>query len=94
MSNLHIRPAKVEDSIIIHNFITDLAKYEKAEHEVLASVGDIETSLFSGNSTTQAVIACIDNQPIGFAVFFANYSTWRGPVDTNRITPAGKHFFG
>ena len=78
MSQLSIRPATIDDSETIFRFITELATYEKAEHEVLASVSDIKSSLFGENSTTQAVIACVNDDPIGFAVFFYNYSTWLG----------------
>ncbi len=76
MSKLHIRNATANDSTIILRFITDLAIYEKAEHEVIANADSIRASLFGANSTTQAVICELDNQPIGFAVYFFHYSTW------------------
>ena len=41
-------------------------------------MSDIENSLFDGNSSTKAVICTIDNVPVGFAVYFFNYSTWLG----------------
>jgi len=78
VSTVHIRPATIDDAATIHKFIIELATYEKAEHEVLASVADIKSSLFGETSTTQAVIACVNDEPIGFAVFFFNYSTWLG----------------
>ncbi|MFT7686794.1 MAG: GNAT superfamily N-acetyltransferase [Candidatus Azotimanducaceae bacterium] len=75
---IDIRPAKIEDAALIHRFITDLAIYEKAEHEVLASISDIGISIFGPNSTVSAVICSLDGEAIGFAVFFYNYSTWLG----------------
>ncbi|KFZ38705.1 GCN5 family acetyltransferase [Shewanella mangrovi] len=78
MSTLTIRPATIADAATIHHFIVELATYEKAAHEVLASVSDIESSLFGEHSSTQAVIASLNDEPVGFAVFFYNYSTWLG----------------
>lgn len=78
MSTLTIENAKIEDSALILRFVTELARYEKAEHEVLATEADIKTSLFSEHSSTHAVICYLNNQPIGFAVYFFNYSTWLG----------------
>jgi len=75
---LHIRDATRTDAKVILGFITELAIYEKAEHEVLASVADIERSLFDEGSPARALICLLDDQPIGFAVYFFNYSTWQG----------------
>ncbi|MBB1487124.1 GNAT family N-acetyltransferase [Oceanospirillum sediminis] len=73
-----IRPATAEDAALILQFITDLAIYEKAEHEVKASVTDIEQSLFSDTATAHSLICEQDGQAVGFAVYFYNYSTWLG----------------
>ena len=78
MSLIEIRQATAEDSSLILSFITDLAIYEKAENEVIATESDIKHSLFGSDSTTKAVICNIDNKPVGFAVYFFNYSTWLG----------------
>ena len=78
MPAIEIRPATVEDSAMILRFITELAIYEKAETEVIATESDIANSLFGSNSTTNAVICNINNEPVGFAVYFFNYSTWLG----------------
>jgi GNAT superfamily N-acetyltransferase len=75
---IEIRPATAEDAGLIIRFITDLAIYEEAEHEVLATESDIIKSLFSSDSTTSAVICNINDKPAGFAVYFFNYSTWLG----------------
>ena len=74
--SITIRDAVPADASQILTFITELARYEKAEHEVLATVETIESSLFGPDSTTQALICEREGQPIGFAVYFFNYSTW------------------
>ncbi|KFE54163.1 GNAT family N-acetyltransferase [Pseudomonas syringae] len=75
---VQIREATRADAKVILGFITELAIYEKAEHEVLASVADIERSLFDETSPARALICLLNDQPIGFAVYFFNYSTWQG----------------
>lgn len=76
--NLHIRPARPDDVAQILEFITELADYEKARHEVTASLGDIENTLFGEQATAHALMCLRDEQPIGFAVYFFSYSTWLG----------------
>lgn len=76
--NLQIRPAERTDAPQILAFITELADYEKARHEVIASVEDIERTLFAKTATAHALICLRDGQPIGFAVYFFSYSTWLG----------------
>ena len=68
----------MEDSPVILRLITDLAIYEKAEDAVIATVSDIEQTLFGNESTTAALICELDGQVVGFAVYFFNYSTWLG----------------
>lgn len=78
MPTLSVRNAVRSDATQIHQFITELAIYEKAEHEVLATVADIENTLFAENCTAHAIIGEKDGVPIGMAVYFFNYSTWLG----------------
>ena len=78
MPFIEIRRATAEDSALILGFITELAIYEEAESEVIATESDIKHSLFGSDSTTKALICNIDNKPAGFAVYFFNYSTWLG----------------
>ena len=75
---LHIRPATVEDAALILDFITDLAIYEKAEHEVKTDVAGIQASLFGPDSTSHALICEQNGVPVGYAVYFFSYSTWLG----------------
>jgi len=68
----------IEDASLILGFTKELAIFEKAEDEVIATVEDIENNLFCKNATTKAVICTSDNKQIGLAVYFLNFSTWLG----------------
>jgi GNAT superfamily N-acetyltransferase len=76
--SLTLRPAARSDAAQILTFITELADYERARHEVVASVADIEHSLFDEGSTVHSLICERDGVAIGFAVYFYSYSTWLG----------------
>ncbi|MES2947781.1 MAG: GNAT family N-acetyltransferase [Pseudomonadota bacterium] len=76
--NTTIRAAQASDAALIHAFIVELAIYEKAEHEVVASVEDIQLSLFAPDSPARALICTMDGRPVGYAVYFLSYSTWLG----------------
>jgi GNAT superfamily N-acetyltransferase len=78
MSRLVIREAKPEDSNVILNFILELAKYEKLEPEVLATESSIRDSIFGPESSAKALICEKSGIPIGYAIYFFNYSTWLG----------------
>lgn len=78
MPEIVIRKASVDDSSVILSFVKELAIYEKSENEVVATVEDIERNLFDDRTTTEAVICTYDDKPIGFAVYFLNFSTWLG----------------
>ncbi|MEB8431857.1 GNAT family N-acetyltransferase [Cocleimonas sp. KMM 6892] len=78
MSAIEIRDASIEDSALILRFVTELAIYEKAEHEVIATQDDIEESLFGPETKTKALICQLNGEAVGFAVYFFNYSTWLG----------------
>ncbi|MDP4984731.1 GNAT family N-acetyltransferase [Pseudoalteromonas tunicata] len=76
MSLLSIRPAVVDDSSTILKFITELAIYEKAEHEVLANEQTIKETIFAPSGHVNALICESNGTPIGMAIYFFNYSTW------------------
>jgi GNAT superfamily N-acetyltransferase len=78
MPLIQIRKAVENDSSLILDFIKELAIYEKAESAVVATVEDIKKTLFCENPNTHALICCLDDLPVGFAVYFYNYSTWLG----------------
>jgi GNAT superfamily N-acetyltransferase len=74
---LTIRDAVPDDAATILRFIRELAIYEKAEHEVEATVETLTESLFGDGSVTRALICEQDGAPIGSAIWFFNYSTWQ-----------------
>jgi GNAT superfamily N-acetyltransferase len=75
--SLTIRTAVREDAATLLGFIRELAIYEKAEHEVAATVESIEESIFGSRSVTQALVCERDGQAIGMAIWFFSYSTWQ-----------------
>ena len=78
MNQLSIRTATIDDAADILRFITELAIYEKAEHEVKTSIADIEATIFAEGCTAHALIGELDGAPIAMAIYFYNYSTWLG----------------
>jgi GNAT superfamily N-acetyltransferase len=78
MSQATIRPAAEQDIDLILHFVRELAIYEKAEHEVLATPEHVRRTLFCANPSVFGLICEVDDQPIGFAIYFFNYSTWQG----------------
>ncbi|MGW9232575.1 N-acetyltransferase family protein [Pseudorhizobium sp. NPDC055634] len=75
--NFTIRPATPDDVGTILRFITELAAYEKAEHEVQATEESLAASMFGPDAVTQAAILEAEDGPAGFAVWFYSYSTWQ-----------------
>ncbi len=73
-----IRDATPEDVALILDLIRALAEYERAAHEVRATEADLHQTLFSAKPAAEVVIAEHNGTPVGFAVFFATYSTWEG----------------
>ena len=75
---LTIRRAVAADAGLVLAFIRALAVYEKQLDQVRASEADIASSLFGPNPRAYAEIAEWDGRPVGFAVWFYNYSTFAG----------------
>ncbi|MBF0187924.1 MAG: GNAT family N-acetyltransferase [Magnetococcales bacterium] len=75
-----IRPAIREDCPTILRFIQELALFEKEPDAVEATVADLERDGFGeGGRYFEALIAEDDRgEPVGFALFFPTYSTWKG----------------
>ena len=76
--NFSIRFAKEDDVPTILQFITSLAKYEKLEHEVVATEDLLRETLFGDRPQAETLLAFEDETPVGFALFFSNYSTFLG----------------
>jgi len=73
-----VRVATLADAPLILAFIRELAEYERLLHEVEASEADIRRDLFGENPRCFCEIAEHDHRPVGFALWFYNYSTFQG----------------
>lgn len=73
-----IRAALPADVPLILTFIRELAEYEKLLDEVSATEDLLKHTLFGQNPKAEVIIAEDDSNPIGFALFFHNYSTFLG----------------
>lgn len=73
---VHIRPAAAADCPLIAALIGELADYEKLRHECHATAQALEASLFGERPQAECVIAEVDGEAVGFALFFHNYSTF------------------
>jgi len=78
VQELSIRRASPDDVVLILKFINELALYEKAPEEVTATEADIQNSLFGAEPHCYGLICSLDDEAVGFAVYFYNYSTWLG----------------
>jgi GNAT superfamily N-acetyltransferase len=77
-SGFTIRPAQPEDSATIANLVYELAVYEKLEHLAQASAEDFQLHLFGPRPYAEAILAEIEGRPVGFAMFFPTFSSFRG----------------
>lgn len=72
-----IRKARVEDAALILDFIKALAIYEHLEHAVTATIEGIQSSIF-GRNEAEVIIGELKGNPVCFALFYSNYSTFLG----------------
>jgi GNAT superfamily N-acetyltransferase len=77
-ADLHIRSARPEDTPLIASLIRELAEYEKAPNAAIATEDQLRATLFGPGRRAEALLAFEDSDPVGYAVFFHNYSTWLG----------------
>jgi GNAT superfamily N-acetyltransferase len=73
-----IEPARERDVPLILRLIKGLAEYEKLAHEVVATEERLRQSLFGPHPSAEVVIAYVDDEAVGFALFFHSYSTFLG----------------
>jgi GNAT superfamily N-acetyltransferase len=78
MSAVRLRAAVQSDVPTIFGFIRELAAYEKLEHQVVATEALLHEHLFGNRPAAEVVIAEVDGRPVGFALFFQNFSTFLG----------------
>ncbi|HEY0794933.1 MAG TPA: GNAT family N-acetyltransferase [Acidisarcina sp.] len=74
----NIRPAQRADIPLILELIRELALYEREPAAVVATEADLMRDGFGPTPRFECLIAEYDGHPAGFALYFLNYSTWRG----------------
>jgi GNAT superfamily N-acetyltransferase len=78
LADFQIRSARVEDVSIILQLIRDLATYERAPDEVVATEEQLIDVLFGERPVADVLLAFEGESAVGFAVYFYNFSTWLG----------------
>jgi len=73
-----IRPARPEDCETIANLVRELAVYEKLEQFAKATAEDFRANLFGPRPYAEALMAEVDGTPVGLALAFPTFSTFRG----------------
>lgn len=76
--NLTIRFATPSDAETIVQFIRGLAEYEREPNAVQVTPNQLRDQMESAHPPFECLLAEADTVPVGFALFFRNYSTWRG----------------
>ena len=77
-SAITIRCAQVADVPVILQLVRDLATYERAPKQVLATEPQLVDALFGDKPAAEVLLAFQGNEAVGFAVYFFNFSTWLG----------------
>jgi GNAT superfamily N-acetyltransferase len=78
MSAITLRDATADDVGLLLELIRELAAYEKAPGAVVATEEDLRRHGFGSERRFEALLALVDGEPAGFALFFPDFSTWRG----------------
>jgi len=76
--SITIRPAARNETSLVLEFIRELARYERLEHEVSASEAELSEALFGDRRYAEVIFAESGGTPVGFALFFHNFSTFKG----------------
>ena len=94
MSGLNVRAATPGDVPTILRFIKELAEYERAPEEAIATPALLHEALFSARPACEAFIGEVDGRAEGFALFIHNFSTWKGKrgvyLEDLYVTPAAR----
>jgi GNAT superfamily N-acetyltransferase len=75
-ASVALRPATPADVELIHSLIVELATYERAADKVTGTPELLGRALFGPDRSAEAVIAELDGEPAGFALFHGTFSTW------------------
>jgi GNAT superfamily N-acetyltransferase len=71
-----IRDARPEDVELIFGWVVELATYERAADQVTGDETLLRDALFGERRSAEALIAEIDGEPVGFALYHGTFSTW------------------
>jgi GNAT superfamily N-acetyltransferase len=89
-----VRPAVRTDVPLILAMIRELAEFERSLHEVQATEELLTANLFAEQPAVFCHIAEVDGEPLGFALWFVNFSTWVGKhgiyLDDLYVRPAAR----
>ena len=95
MEKLTIRPARPADIPALLGMIRELADFENLSDQVIATEADYQESLFGEKPAAEALIAEIDSDPVGYAIFFRTFSTFIGRaglwLEDLYVKPAFRH---
>ena len=78
MTEFEIRTTTKADVPVILSLIRELATYERAPDAVVATEAGLRDVLFGAKPSAEVLLALENNEAVGFAVFFHNFSTWLG----------------
>ncbi len=78
MTHFEIRMTSEADVPVILQLIRNLAEYERAPDAVVATEAGLREVLFGSKRSAEVLLALEEAEPVGFAVFFHNFSTWLG----------------
>jgi GNAT superfamily N-acetyltransferase len=78
MTEFEIRNTTEADLPVILQLIRDLATYERAPDAVVATEAGLREVLFGAKPSAEVLLALENAEPVGFAVYFFNFSTWLG----------------
>jgi len=78
MSLVTLRFATADDVGLLLELIRELAAYERAPGAVVATEDDLRRHGFGPERRFEALLAFVDDEPAGFALFYPDFSTWRG----------------
>jgi GNAT superfamily N-acetyltransferase len=91
---VRIRSATPADVPLILRLVRELAEFEREPDAVVATEDMLSDALFGANPAAEAVIAEHESEPVGFALFFQNFSTWTGRpgmyLEDLYVTPAAR----
>jgi GNAT superfamily N-acetyltransferase len=76
VTGVRIRDAQPDDVELIFSLIVELADYERAVERVVGTPELLARALFGSDPAAEAVIAEMDGQAAGFALWFRTFSTW------------------